>query len=57
MSPNHAILVCFLVITPVVAYASWRFWKWYILQKHVEMVERGRERARSGRPVVIAETA
>ncbi len=48
MDASKTILVCFLVVTPVTVYLSWKFWKWYMLQSNLEMAELGEVRRQQG---------
>ena len=44
MDSSKTILVCLMVILPVVAIGSWYFWRWYMLQNTLFMIEQGEMR-------------
>lgn len=54
MNAGLAILVCFLVITPLIAYAGWKLWKPVALE-HVNMYEDGLRRRAGGAAPGVAE--
>jgi hypothetical protein len=54
MDASKTILVCFLVVTPAVSYVAWRFWRWYILQSTLSMVEEGEMRKQAGMPQAVS---
>jgi hypothetical protein len=41
MDASKIIIIILLVIIPVVAFAAYKFWRWYILQADLEMYEMG----------------
>jgi hypothetical protein len=53
MNPGLAILVCFLVITPIVVYVAWKLWV-PVAQEYLAMTEEGLRRRAAGEPPVVA---
>jgi hypothetical protein len=57
MDSGKTIAVCFLVITPVLVIAAYKFFGWYMVQGNAKMHETGEERRSQGFPPVVTPVA